>query len=253
MLLYIELKRRADRHGHVRTSNDRLARDIGVTDRNTVCAAAHLLVDAGLIELPVRTHDRRGYVDGLDYALRVDAAYAVIERQEDLPFKSSTTNSSAPSAPRPLTPTTMKFVQVAVWEVTNEHLTAKAGENVPDNAPDVAQAVRGWLVEQGATAAEADIRAAMDHVEHQRRRQRLLPLIGVVALGDRRQTTTPTRRTGARATGAGASDLSTAAAWARYLAAQEALEDPVARAAADERAAAICRAAEAEQRAARCG
>jgi hypothetical protein len=253
LALYVELKRRADRRGHVRISNERLARAVHVQDRHTVCAAAHLLLEAGLIELPVRTYDRQGYVDGLDYALRVEAAYGANVRQQELPLKSSTTNSSAPCAPppRPLTPATMKFTQMATWEVTNEHLAAKArGEDVPDNAPDVAQAVRAWLTDHGAAAAETDIRAALDHVEHQRRRQRLLPLIGVVARGDR-QTAPHTRQTVARATRGGASDLSTAAAWARYLAAKEALEDPVARAAADERAAAVCRAAQAAARAAR--
>jgi hypothetical protein len=152
-----------------------------VRDRNTVCSAAHLLVDAGLLELPARTYDRRGYVNGLAYVLRVDAAYAVIARQEDLPFKSSTKKSSAVPAPaRPLTPATMKFTQRATWEVTNEHLAAKErGEDVPDNLPDVSQAIGDWLTDHGATAAEADIRAALEHVDRQRRRQQPLPLMGL--------------------------------------------------------------------------
>jgi hypothetical protein len=106
----------------------------------------------------------------------------------------------------------MKFTQVAAWEVTNEHLAATArGEDEPDTAPDVVQAVRDWLTSHGATAAEADIHAALDHVEHQRRRQRALPLIGIA----RKLEMPPATRQAAHRTTIGGTDARLAGRAAR--------------------------------------
>jgi hypothetical protein len=215
--LFKALMRGADRAGCVLTRNDRLARQIHVKSRKTVCAAAHVLVDACLIDLPVRVYDQRGYVCGLRYQVRADAAYGAKWSQRDLPFKSRNTKSSASHAPpRPLTPATMGFVQVAAWEVTN-------GPDVPDNLPDVSQAIRDWLASKGATASERDIRTAMDHVDRERRgRQRPLPLMGVVARGQARQVAP-------RTTTAGAADRSLMSTWDQHWAAVYAAEAAAAR------------------------
>jgi hypothetical protein len=219
LALYIDLKRRADRRGHVRISNDQLARAIGVKDRHTVCSAAHLLVDVGLIDLPVRTYDRQGYVDGLDYALRFDPDYYGAKvRQRDLPLLKSS-KSSAPSAPpsRPPELATMGHVQKAAYAVTDPLRTN--GQEVPETRQDRAAAVRIWLTEYGMTATDATIDAAIEHVEQQRRRQQQpLPLVGVVARGERRQGAPQSRQAARRTTIRGASDLSNAAAWSLHYA-----------------------------------
>jgi hypothetical protein len=170
--LHVAFMDRMDRTGHVRITNSEIARAIGVTDPNTVRSNVQLLVEAGLLYPPTRTHDQNGYINGMDYALRPDsAAYSVTDTQQILPFKSST-SSSAPSAPRPLTPAKWKFVILACWTVF---------EAQPDMGLDVAS-VRTWLTQQGAETTDAIIERAITVQAWQYRqaqqRQRPLPLVG---------------------------------------------------------------------------
>jgi hypothetical protein len=170
---------------------------------------AFLVTKAGVLTVSMLHDPRTGYRCGLRYVVQ-GTAYVPAVKQQDLPFKSRSTKSSAqraPTPPRPPTPATMGFVQVAAWEVTNS-------PDVPDNLPDVSQAIRDWLAEKGATASERDIRAAMDHVEAQRRRQAKLPLLGVIS----RQA----RQNAPRTTNAGLATRSYNESCARYWAQQDA-------------------------------
>jgi hypothetical protein len=172
-LVYLVLTDLRDTHGHVRITNGEIARAIGMDDPNTVRSNVHLLVAAGLLYPPVRTHDEQGYIDGMDYALRPDpAAYSVTDPQQILPFRSSTKSSSARSAPpaRPLDPVEWKFVAAVGFDLAYQHQ--------PPRLPDRAT-LETKLLALNVTASDDAIATALADIARELQRQQQLGLVGL--------------------------------------------------------------------------